>query len=180
MQKLVITFILCFILTSSSFCQTRRGVSTYLFTQYTKTLYDYTIGNNPWGIGLGVQALFNNKTKFTPIVELSGDLYLEDDKVLRLNPDGSIQDSRNDIDNMISLFVGSSFHLNESIYLSLLAGTGFINGQTHVGMKPSFGVYFSRNRKWTGRVSYINIFNRTKLVDEDFGSVSLAIGFKLF
>lgn len=179
MQKLISTLILCFILTTS-FSQTKRGVSTYLLAQYNKTLYDYTIGNNPWGVGLGFQTLFNNKTKFTPLVELTGDIYLEDDKVLRLNPDGSFPEDRNDVGSMVNLFVGSSFHLNESIYLSVLVGPSFIGGKTLAGIKPSFGFYFSRNQKWTGRVSYINIFNRTKTIDQDFGSLSLAIGLKLF
>lgn len=179
MQKLITAFLLCFILTQS-FSQTQRKVSTYLLTQYNKTLYDYTAGNNPWGIGLGLQIFFNNKTKFRPTVEFTGHVYLEDDKVFRSNPDGTFAESGNDVRAMVNLFAGSSFHPNESIYLSLLAGPSFISGQTLPGIKPSFGFYFSKTQKWTGKVSYINVFNRTKIINEDFGSLSLAIGVKLF
>ena len=181
MQKLITTFLFCFILTlTHSFGQTQRKVSTYLLTQYNSTLYDYTKGNNPWGIGLGLQSFYNNKTKFKPTIELTGDIYLEDDKVLRSNPDGSIPENGNDVGGMVNLFVGSSFHPNQSIYLSFVAGPSFISGQTLFGLKPSFGFYFSKNQRWTGKVSYINVFNRTKIINEDFGSLSFAIGLKLF
>ena len=179
MQKFITTILLCFILTQS-FSQTQRKISTYLLTQYNNTLYDYTSGNNPWGIGLGLQTFLNNKTKFKPTIELTGDVYLEDDKVFRSNPDGSFPENGNEVRGMINLFVGSSFHPNQSIYLSLVAGPSFISGQTLLGIKPSFGFFFSKNQRWTGKVSYINVFNRTKIIDEDFGSLSLAIGVKLF
>ena len=179
MQKLIMPFFLCFILTPS-FGQTQRKVSTYLLTQYNNTLYDYTANNNPWGIGLGLQLLFNNKTKFKPAIELTGDVYLEDDKVFRSNPDGSFPENGNDVRGMVNLFAGSSYHPNQRIYISFVAGPSFIGGQTLVGIKPSCGFYFSKNQKWTGKVSYINVFNRTKIVNEDFGSFSIALGVRLF
>ena len=179
MQKVITIFLLFFILTKS-FGQAPKKVSTYLYTQYNNTLYDYTAGNNPWGVGLGFQTFFNNKTKFKPTIELTGDIYLEDDKVFRSNPDGTFPEKGNDVRGMVNLFVGSSFHPIQSIYLSLAAGPSFINGQILLGIKPSLGFYFSKNQKWSGKVSYINIFNRTKIVNEDFGSLSLAIGMKLF
>ena len=78
MQKIVSTFLVPFIVTYT-FGQTPKKVTTYLLTQYTKTIYDQTIGNNPWAIGLGLQAFVNNKSKFKPTIELTGDAYLEDD-----------------------------------------------------------------------------------------------------
>lgn len=165
---------------TQSFGQTQRKVSAFLQTQYNSTLYDYTKGNNPWGIGLGLQAFLNNKTKFKPTIELTGDIYLEDDKVLRLNSDGSIPKNDNSVSGMVNLFAGSSFHPTQSVYLSFVAGPSFISGQTLLGIKPSVGFYFSKNHKWTGKVSYINIFNRTQATNEDFGSLSLAIGLRLF
>lgn len=179
MQKVITTFLLCFILTQT-FGQTQRKVSTYLLTQYNNTLYDYTIGNNPWGIGLGLQTFLNNKTKFKPTIELTGDIYLEDDKVFRLNPDGSVPKNDNSVSSMVNLFLGSSFHPTQSVYLSLLVGPSFISGQTLFGIKPSFGFYFSKTQRWTGKISYINVFDRTRITKDDFGSLSLAVGLKLF
>lgn len=179
MHKIITTLVLCLIL-MQSFGQTERKVSTYLLTQYNNTIYDYTIGNNPWGIGLGFQTFFNNKTKFKPTIELTGDLYLENDKVLRLNPDGSTPKSDNDVRGMVNLFIGSSFHPTRNVYLSFVAGPSFINGQTLLAIKPSFGFYFSKTQKWTGKVSYINVFNRSQVTKEDFGSLSFAVGLKLF
>ena len=76
-----------------------------MFTQYNSTIYDRTIGNNPWGTGIGLQTFFNNKTKFTPTIELTEDIYLEDDKVFRLNNDGSIPARYNDVWGMVNLFL---------------------------------------------------------------------------
>ena len=179
MQKVIMTFQICFILTQT-FGQTQKKISTYLLTEYNKTIYDRTRGNNPWGVGLGLQTFFNNKTRFKPTIELTGDIYLEDDKVLRLNPDGSIPINYNEVQGMVNLFVGTCFNPTRNIYLSFLAGPSFISGQTMLGIKPSFGFYFSKSQKWTGKISYINIFNRDKTTKEDFGSLSLAVGLKLF
>ena len=176
MQRFVTTFLLCFIFTHT-FGQTQKKVITYLSIQYNKTIYDRTIGNNPWGIGLGLQTFFNNKTKFKPTIELTGDIYLEDDKVFRTDPIGT---EIADVRGMVNLFAGTSFHPTPTIYLSFLTGPSFVGGQTLLGIKPSFGFYFSESKKWTGKISYINIFNRDKTTNEDFGSLSLAIGFKLF
>jgi len=176
MQKIITTSLLYFVLIQS-FGQTQRKLSTYLFTQFNKTIYDRTLGNNPWGAGFGLQLFFNNKTKFKPAMEFTGDIYLEDDKVFRSTPDGK---APNDLGGMLNLFIGSSFHPTKSIYLSLLAGPGFIDGRALLGIKPSFGFYFSKNQRWTGKVSFINIFNRNKSTREDFGSVSYAIGLRLF
>jgi len=167
---------------TQNFAQAQRKVSTYLLEQYNKTLYDYTIGNNPWGVGLGLQTFFNNKTKFKPTIELTGDIYLEYDPVLWLDPESVPKDGGDiDVDRMINLFVGSSFQLTQNIYLSFVAGPSFVSEKTLLGIKPSFGFYFSKTHRWTGKISYINVFNRTKIVtNQDFGSLSLAVGIKLF
>ncbi len=176
MQKFSTTLLLCFILTQS-FSQTQRKVSTYLQAQYNKTIYDRTIGNNPWGMGLGLQLFLNNNSKFKPTVDITADAYLENDKVFRTNSDGT---EIVDIGGMVNVFAGVSFHPTNTIYLSLVAGPSFVSGQTLLGLKPSVGFYFSKNQRWTGKVSYINIFNRDKTTKEDFGSISLSIGVKLF
>lgn len=179
MQRFFIV-LFTFLILTQSFGQTKRKVSTFLLTQYNSTVYDYTKESNPWGIGLGLQTFLNNKTKFKPTIELTGDIYLQNDKVLRLNPDGSIPKSDNSVSGMVNVFIGSSFHPTQTIYLSFVAGPSFINGQTLLGIKPSFGFYFSKTQKWTGKVSYINVFNRIQVTNEDFGSLSLAIGLRLF
>jgi hypothetical protein len=148
-----------------------------LSVQYSKTIADRTIGNNPWGAGLGLQAFFHLRSKFKPTVEVTGDLYLMDDKMFRTNPDGSpIADVR----GMVNLFAGASYHLIKSVYFSLVAGPSFVSGQTLVGVKPSVGVYFPGSKRWTAKLSFINIFNRDKFTKNDFSSASLAFGFKLF
>lgn len=176
MKKLITTFLLCFILTQS-FSQTKRNVSSYLQGQYNNTINDRTMGNNPWGMGLGLQLFFNNQSKFKPTTDLTADVYLYDDKVLRLNSDGT---STNPIRGMVNVFAGASYHATNNFYVSLVAGPSFVSGQTLLGLKPSLGLYFSKNQRLTGKVSYINVFNRDKITEEDFGSISLSVGVKLF
>lgn len=148
----------------------------YLQGQYNKTLYDLTKGNNPWGMGVGLQLFFANASKLKPTIDLTADAYLEDDKIFRLNSDGT---PMNEIGGMANLFAGASYHPTRTVYLSFVAGPSFVGGQTLLGVKPSLGFYFSPNQKWTGKVSYINIYNRDKKAKEDFGSLSFSLGVKL-
>lgn len=175
-QKCLITFLLCFILIQA-FGQSHEKVSIYLGGQYNKTLYDITKGNNPWGIGLGLQSFLNVASKFKTTVEVTADLYLEDDKVLRLNPDNTPIEA---IRSIINLFAGASYHPTKKIYLSLVTGSSFISGETYLGIKPSIGFFVTPTQKWTSKVSYTNIFNRDKRINKDFGAVSLTIAVKLF
>lgn len=176
MQKVIATILLSFILTES-FSQKQRTVSTYLQGQYNKTIYDRTVGNNPWGLGVGLQIFFNKTSKIKPTIDITADAYLEDDKVFRTNSNGT---EINDVGGMVNVFAGASFHPTKTIYLSLVTGPSFVSGQTLLGLKPSFGFYFSQNQRWTGKISYINVFNRDKTTKEDFGSISLSLGVKLF
>lgn len=176
MHRIIFTSLALFCVTQS-FGQKQKKVSTYLLTQYNKTIYDQTIGNNPWSIGLGLQAFVNIKSKFKATIELTGDAYLENDKVLRLDSTGS---PLNNVRGMVNLFFGSSYNPTKSIYVSVVAGPSFVGGQTLLGIKPSIGFYFPKSQRWTGKFSYINVFNRGKANKENFGSLSLAIGLKLF
>ena len=175
-KKLIPTFLFCFLLTQL-FGQTQKKVSTYLFAEYNKTIYGTTLGNNPSGVGLGLQTFFNNKSKFKPTIEITGDIYLENDKVNRTDLNGA---PLNDVPSMVNLFIGSSFQPTQNFLLSFVAGPSFISGQTIFGIKPSIGFYFSKNQRWTGKLSYINIFNQDKVTKEDFGTLSFSIGVKLF
>jgi len=175
MLKFFTTLILTVIL-STSFGQAERKVSTYLLAQYSKTLYDKTIGNNPWGVGLELQAILNNKTKFKPTIDLTADVYLEDDKTLITINDIPLQDIR----GMVNLFAGTAFNPTNKVSISFVAGPSIISGQAFLGIKPSVEIFFSKNNKWTAKVSYINIFKREKITNGDFGSVSFSLGIKLF
>ncbi len=176
MQKIISTIVFFFFLTQA-FGQAQRKVTTYLLAQFNNTIYDMTLGNNPWGVGLGLQSFLNNKTKFRPTIELTADIYLEDDKVYRTNIDGT---EIPNVGGMVNLFVGTSYQPNQNIYFSFVAGPSFIGVQTLLGIKPSLGFYFSQYKRYTGKISYINVFNRDKTTKEDFGSISVAIGRKLF
>ena len=176
MKKILLSLLLVFNLTNV-FCQQGRKTSAYFFTQYNKTLEDITKPNNPWSLGIGFQLLINNKTKFKPAIEVTGDLYLEDDKVLRTDDSAT---PLNDLGEMVNLFVGTMFVPAKNIYVSFLLGPSFLGGETHFGIKPSVGFFFPNNRRWTAKLSYIDIFNRDKKTGQDFTSISMAVGVRLF
>ncbi|MBC7625992.1 hypothetical protein [Ferruginibacter sp.] len=176
MQKIIVSLLLSFILTQG-FAQQEKSLSTYLSFQVTPALHDQTLGNNPLGMGLGLQTFFNVSSKFKPTAEITGDIYFPHDDVFRMNGDGT---AKLEVPSMVNLLAGAEFAPAKNIYVSLVAGPSFINGQTLLAMKPSLGFYFSSKQRWTGNIAYINVFNRGNVVKENFTSVSLAIGVKLF
>jgi len=161
---------------SVSFAQ-HKQISIYLNGQFTNTLYDKTAGNNPWAVGVGVQGYFNSKSTFRPTIDATTDIYLADNKVMVINPDGT---SPEDLGGVVNLFGGVSYLTKNQIYWSLVMGPSILNGRTCFGIKPSFGFYFSARERWTGKISYINIFNRDKASGHDFMSISLALGVRLY
>ena len=174
MKKIFILPFLLFVL--SGFAQTPHKTSGYLFADYNKTISDITLGNNPWGAGIGALVFYNNKTKFKPGIELTGNIYLVDDKVFRTYNGSEIESVR----GMINLFAGSSFTITPIAYVSLFGGPAFINGKNYFGVKPSLGIYFSKKQQWTGKISYLNIYNRDAATGTDFTSISISLGVKLF
>jgi len=139
MKKYILIAFIFFTLFDAA-AQSQRKMSTYLSAQFNKTIYDRTLGNNPWSVGIGLQAFLNNKTKFKPVIELTADASIADDDVLRLSPDGKAIE---DADDVINLFEGASFHSAKQVYLLFTLGPSFINSSTYFGIKPSVGVYFS-------------------------------------
>jgi hypothetical protein len=176
MQKVLTTLLFCCVF-ACCFAQKQRMVSTYLTTQFNTTLYDITKADNPWAVGLGLQAFLNIAPKFKPSIELTGDAYLMNTKILRLDSNGNIIDG---LEGMVNLFAGASYNPTKRIYFSLLAGPSLVSRETRLGIKPSIGFYFPRSQRWVAKVSYINIFDRNKATKKDFGSLSFAVGFKLF
>jgi hypothetical protein len=175
MQKLITTFLLCFIL-MQAFGQTQRKTSLYLEGEYNQTISDVTKGNNPWGMGLGLQMFFRETSMFKPTVELTADAYLMDDKVYRMYLDGTPVGT---VGGMINVFAGASVHPIRNAYLSFLAGPSFVGGQTLLGLKPSLGFYLSSNQKVTAKISYINILKREERAKQNFTSLTLSLGVRL-
>lgn len=157
--------------------QTQRKITANLLMQYNSTIYDVTTVINPWGIGIGLQLFYNSKSAVKPTIDLSGDIYLSHSNIGILGPDNKIIDG---VEKMTNLFAGVAYQHSKNLYLCLTAGPGIINGKTLFGIKPSVGFYFTQKQRGTFRVSYINLFNRYPLTKNDFGTISFALGFKLF
>lgn len=173
LKKIIVTLLTCFILVLS-FGQKQRKISTYLSAHFNLTIYDVTVSNNPCGVGLGVQSFLNTATTFKPTIEITADTYFAGSKnVILMYADDVVE-------SMVNLFAGASFHPTQSTFFSFLLGPSFINGETKLGIKPSFGFYFSKSKGWEGKLSFINVFNRVRSEDMDFGSFSLSAARKLF
>ena len=176
-MRFILLIMICCLVLSDSFGQSDKSISGYLQADYNHTLYDQTKGNNPSGAGLGILVLYNKNKRIKPAVELSAAFYPGDDKVLRLDPNGEHYE---EVPFMINLFAGAMIQPGRRIYISFLGGPSFIGGQTFAGIKPSLGFYFSENQRWSGKVSFINIFNRTSTPRRDFGSISFSLGLRIF
>jgi len=159
-----------------SCCSAQKAFSLYLSPQYTHTISDITLGNNPWGMGIGLQAFLNNKSALNLALEITEDLYLEDDKVLRYST--SSGKPLESIDHVTNIFGGVSFRPIRQLSLSFNAGPSFVNGETLLGIKPSLNVYFPKNERWMARFSYIEIYNREE--GQNFTSYSLSLGIRIF
>ena len=175
MKKSISILPFCLLLINVGYSQ--RKFSLYLQGQYNQTIYDATAGNNPWAMGLGFQLFFHQYSKFNAVIDLTADAYLEDDKVFRMYPDGT---AIPDLGGMINFFAGASYHPSTRLCISFVGGPGFLSGERRWGIKPSIGYYFSENKRWIGKASFINIFDRDKRSGMDFGSISLSLGVRLY
>ena len=175
MKKIATTF-LSFLVAFCCFGQAPK-VRIHLNAQFTRTIYDRTIGNNPWALGLGVQGDLVNKSKFNPTFDLTADIYFADDKVQVVNSDGT---SPEDLGGVVNLFAGLSYSGRGKVYYSFVLGPSYSNGKVFLGIKPSIAFYFSESQKLAGKLSFINIFDRDRLTGQDFGSLSFTLGFRLY
>jgi hypothetical protein len=175
MQKFIASILLCFVIVNL-FGQTNKKISTYLIAQYSTTIQDVTKGNNEAGVGLGLLAIYNGKSKIKPIIELTMDAFMGD-KALRLYPNGKPIPS---VSVMTNFLVGTVCQVHKRVSISIAAGPSFINPQTVLALKPSLAIYLGKTQKWIGKIAYINVFNREKVIRQDFISYSFSIGRRLF
>ena len=175
MQNISATVFFLFI-TLCCYSQARK-VRVQLNAQFTQTLFDRTLGNNPWSVGVGLQGDLIHESKFNPTVDLTADIYLADNKVQVVNPD---ETSADDLGGVVNMFAGLSYSRKKKIYYALVFGPSFSNGDAYLGAKTSLAFYFTEAQRLSGKISFINIFNRDKYFHKDFGSVSFTLGYKLY
>jgi hypothetical protein len=171
-----ICLVFAFFMATLCYSQPQRNASFVLTFQGNKTTNDRTLSNNSAGIGFGLQAFLNTKTVFRPTLEINGDLFAGT-KELRMTTDGRIIEGKSEV---VSLYAGPSFNLAERLLISATAGTSFYNKKTHFGIRPSVGLFLSKNRKWMAKAAYTAIFQRDDVSNERFAYASFGIAGKLF
>lgn len=145
--------------------------------QYLHTTHDITQGNNPWGAGVAAILLYKNKTRLMPVIDIGASIYLEDDKLGRLDTSGTIIES---VGNIVNTFIGVAYQPEQHLYVSLVGGPAFINGQALLGIQPSLGFYFSKKQRCTAAFSYTTLYNRYKPTGDNYKCLKIALGIKLF
>jgi len=177
-KKYVLLSVLTILISFCAFystAQVQKKFLLYLFPQFTNTISDATLGNNPRAWGIGLDGIYNNKTMFKPMLELSYNFFFYDDDVLRYLPSGEILES---INGWTSLLAGLSVQPIREVFVSFLAGPSFINGVTLWEIKPAAGFCFPKNERWQARFSYNKVFKREN--NQDFTSWSISLGIRLF
>jgi hypothetical protein len=180
MRRCLIPLLLLFSVFQLS-AQKQRTVNIYIQAQQNLTLYDITKGNNPHGIGLGFQAFLNTKSKIKATMELTGDLYMYDDDVLRAREFSGLPGDVAiipDVPGVVNLFAGASWHPNKNFNMSASVGPSFIRGNTYLGFKPALGLV-TNNQRWMGKIYFINVFHRDFPTQSDFGSVGISFGYRI-
>ncbi len=180
MKKFSILVFICFI-TLHVFAQKQDKISGYFLLDYYTTLHDRTLGNNPSGVGIGAKIMIHTKSIFSALIEINAQGALENDDVFRLTKNG---EAAPDARGIINVFAGPSARFTNYFHFSFAMGPSFINSNTYFSIKPSCDFYFSKSKRITAQVSYLNIFNRALNYEEtkrtDFTSFNIGLGIKLF
>lgn len=170
MRALILLACSCF--SFACFAQKRDIIDGCIIFQYTKTIDDLTKGNNPWGAGTGLQAWFNVGRWCRPIVEVTGHIYLEDDKIFR---SGSNDEAMLKITTISKIFLGPALQVGTFANLSLATGTAFTGGNVYTTLKPSLHFFLNKKQSVFFKLSYIHIYDRGYMITEDFTSYAAAV-----
>lgn len=159
------------------FGQHRDIADGYVTVQYTKTINDLTKGNNPWGIGTGLQVFFNTSKLFRPLAEVTGDIYLEDDKTLLLGPNGEAIPA---ISTISKILLGPSLQLGNFTNVAVAAGASFTGMDIYLTLKPSLHIFLNNSQSVFFKIAYIHVYDRGNVIKQDFTSWSTGFGLKVF
>jgi hypothetical protein len=170
-------FLLFLVSSLPTFGQQHRLLSGYVTFQYTHTLKDVTKGNNPWGMGTGLQIFFNINQWFRPAVDLTSDLYLENDKTLRVAANGEHFEQ---VTTISKILAGPSLQLGTYANVGFVAGAAFVNREALLAIKPSLTIFPTKRQTVFFKGSHITVFNRGNVIKENFVSWSVGVGLKVF
>lgn len=177
MRKIILAVLISMIILPAT-AQKQRKISTHIEFIQQFTISDRTIKLNQWGSGLGLQTMLYPKARFSPLVDVSGILYISKIKIAYVDENENVLP---DVNGLVNLFAGAAYKPNSVIYFSVVGGPSFVSDQTLFGIKPAVGFYFSPTQKWKAQLAYLNIFNRgIEGSKKNFESVALSIGMKLF
>ncbi|HUC80774.1 MAG TPA: hypothetical protein VMR70_07650 [Flavisolibacter sp.] len=166
--------LLTLLIASQAFSQADKKLDVFLSFQANTTLYDRTASNNSGAAGLGVQTVLNTKTRVRPTVEINGNIF-GGTKQLYLTTDGKPVDSKNGV---LSIHAGPYLQLSNRFFAAATIGSHFYNDEIYFSARPSVGVYPTRNKKWTLKTAFTNVFQRDEISNENFGYLSFAIALR--
>lgn len=169
-------FIVGLLTATACFAQKERKVSSTLFAQANRTLYDRTPTNNAGGVGLGWQTSINTLTFVKPVIEVTADLFAGT-KELYVTQDNKPIEAKNGV---LGIYTGAMLKPSERLLIITTGGISFFNGKGHFGVRPSLGYQLSKNGRFAAKVAFTHIFQRDAISNQSFGYGSFALGIKLF
>ena len=169
-------FFIALLTATTGFAQTERKISTRLFVQANRTLYDRTSTNNASGIGFSLQTNLNTQFLVKPVVEINADLFAGT-KELYVTDDGKPIDAKSGV---LGIYGGILLQPSHRLFISTTGGISFFNGKGHLGVRPSLGYHLSANKRFTAKAAFTHIFQSDEISSQPFGYGSLALGVKLF
>lgn len=168
-----------FILITSLFFFKTDAQSPYRFsvflapgTSITKT--DITKSDNPWAFDLTVKTYWNLPGRFKPSLSISGDLYLDSDKLGYLYPNNQEIPT---VSAASYILPGLAFQVYQSLYVEVSGGPAFINRQVYGTLEGGITLLFPQNQRWRFALSYVQVNQRE---GQQFRSIKYTIGLRLF
>ena len=157
--------------------QDGRKLSVFLQPEYTRTLSDWTKGNNSAGYGIGFKANWARKATISLSLQVADDFLYDNDKVGYVDANGNLYE---EVSNALKIFAGVDWNISPVFHGSAGVGPSFINGQMLASFKVGMGLYLGSSQRLQVSADYISILNRDSGVKQNFNSLVFSLGLRLF
>lgn len=138
MIKLLST-IFALIIVVNTTAQKQRKFSSNIDFHINNTLYDRTASNNGAGFGIALQGILHTSSKFSPSIEIAGDVY-GGTKELYLTASGEEIYAKSGV---ATLMAGTLYNVTSKFNVGVMLGAGFFNDESYFAIKPQLITSYS-------------------------------------
>lgn len=147
--------------------QHNRLSSAYLGAGLGLTVFDPTIGNNPWSF-VAAGEIQVGRAPFFWVSQVQGQLFLAGNKLMHLTENDEPIDP---MESCWSLLTGIGYRAGERMLLQAAAGPSFLNGRTCFSIQPALGYAIGAAKNWQVQLAYFQVLNRSAQVPGDYSCV---------